>query len=53
MNKAIKSKKISINTQLEEGVTLGDMIEIKVQEALIDAGLAKPTSFDEAFRHLK
>ena len=38
---------------MEDGLTLGDVIEIKIQEALVDAGLIKTVPFDKAFRHLK
>jgi len=53
MNETVSLKKIGINTELEEGLTLGDIIDIKVQEALVDVGLTKDTSFNEAFKHLE
>ncbi len=42
----------NLNTEIEDGLTVRDVMIMSAEEAMIKAGIIRPLSFDEAFNHL-
>ena len=43
----------TLETEIEEGITVQEEILIQTELAMIKAGLLQPTSMKDAFKHLK
>lgn len=49
---AIEKTLPNLNTELEEGLTIRDVMVMAAEEAMIKAGIIQPISFNDAFKHL-
>lgn len=49
---SLKKYSVELDTEVEEGLTLRDIMVMAAESVLIKNGTIKPTSFEDAFAHL-